>query len=146
MRAFEMILALLLGAALLAMLARSLGVPYPTLLALGGAALTFVPGLPAFDIPPDLILALFVAPVLLDAAHDTSLRDLKRDWKLVLSLIVVAAGLTTLAVAATARFFIPDMPWPAAIALGAMLAPPDAVAALAGMRQVAPPLRIRTVL
>lgn len=143
---FEMILALMLGAALLSMIAGALAVPYPTLLALGGVALAFVPGLPDLGLPPDLILALFVAPVLLDAAHDMSLRDLKRSWKPVLSLVLVAVGLTTLAVAIAARFFLPEMPWAAAIALGALLAPPDAVAALAVMRQVEPPHRIRTVL
>ncbi|MDB5383824.1 MAG: sodium:proton antiporter [Rhodospirillales bacterium] len=105
-----------------------------------------MPALPQIGLPPDLILALFVAPVLLDAAHDASFRDLKRSWKPVLSLVVVAVGLTTAAVAMTARFFLPDMPWAAAIALGALLAPPDAVAALAVMRQVSPPHRIRTVL
>jgi CPA1 family monovalent cation:H+ antiporter len=143
---FESILALMLGAALLSMLARAAAVPYPTLLALGGMALAFVPGLPDLGLPPELILALFVAPVLLDAAHDMSLRDLKRSWKPVLSLVVMAVGLTTLAVAILARFFLPEMPWAAAIALGALLAPPDAVAALAVMRQVDPPHRIRTVL
>ncbi len=143
---FEMILALMLGAALLSMVAGAMAVPYPTLLALGGVALAFVPGLPDLELPPDLILALFVAPVLLDAAHDMSLRDLKRSWKPILSLVVVAVGLTTLAVAVVARTFLPDMPWAAAIALGALLAPPDAVAALAVMRQVEPPHRIRTVL
>src|SRR3954469_18376461 len=143
---FEMILALLLGAALLSMLARLVAVPYPTLLALGGVALALIPGLPEIGLPPDLTLALFVAPVLLDAAHDISWRDLKRSWKPVLSLVVVAVGLTTVAVAITARFFLPDMPWAAAIALGALLAPPDAVAALAVMQQVQPPHRIRTVL
>jgi monovalent cation/hydrogen antiporter len=146
MAIFEMVLAMLLGACLLSMLARSLAVPYPTLLALGGVALALIPGLPDFTLPPDVILALFVAPVLLDAAYDMSLRDLKRSWKPVLSLVVVAVGLTTVAVAVTARFFLPDMPWAAAIALGALLAPPDAVAALAVMRQVEPPHRIRTVL
>jgi Na+/H+ antiporter len=125
---------------------RRLSVPYPTFLALGGVGLALVPGLPQIGLPPDLILALFVAPVLLDAAHDASFRDLKRSWKPVLSLVVVAVGLTTAAVAMTARFFLPDMPWAAAIALGALLAPPDAVAALAVMRQVSPPHRIRTVL
>jgi Na+/H+ antiporter len=143
---FELLLALMLGAALLSIFASALAVPYPTLLALGGVALAFVPGLPDLGIPPDLILALFVAPVLLDAAHDISLRDLKRSWKPVLSLVVVAVGLTTLAVAIVVRVFLPDMPWAAAIALGALLAPPDAVAALAVMRQVDPPHRIRTVL
>lgn len=146
MATFELILALLLGASLLSMLASAMAVPYPTLLAVGGMALALAPGLPDLVLPPDLILALFVAPVLLDAAHDMSLRDLKRSWKPVLSLVVVAVGLTTVAVALMARFFLPDMPWAAAIALGALLAPPDAVAALAVMRQVEPPHRIRTVL
>ncbi|MBB4200484.1 sodium:proton antiporter [Rhodoblastus sphagnicola] len=143
---FETILALLLGAALLSMLARAIGAPYPVLLALGGAVLAFAPGLPSLDLPPDLILALFVAPVLLDAAHDMSFRDLKRNWRPVFSLVVVAVGLTTLAVAMVARWFLPDMPWGAAIALGALLAPPDAVSAIAVMRQAKPPHRIRSVL
>lgn len=143
---FETILGLLLGATLLSVLARRANIPYPTLLALGGALLAFIPGAPRFDLPPDLILALFVAPVLLDAAYDSSLRDLRDNWRPVSSLVLVAVGLTTVAVALAARQLVPDMPWPAAIALGALLAPPDAVAALAVMRQVAPPYRIRKVL
>lgn len=146
MLVFETILALLLCAALLSMLARAVGTPYPVLLALGGVVLAFVPGLPSLDPPPDLILALFVAPVLLDAAHDTSFRDLKRNWRPVFSLVVVAVGLTTAAVAVTARFFLPDMPWGAAIALGALLAPPDAVSAIAVLRHAKPPQGIRSVL
>jgi monovalent cation/hydrogen antiporter len=146
MLAFEMILAILLGAALLAMLARRIGVPYPVLLALMGVAISLVPGLPRLELSPDLILALLVAPILLDAAHDMSWRDLRRNWLPVLSLVVVAVGLTTLAAACTARWFLSDLPWAAAIALGALLAPPDAVAAIAVMRQVEPPHRIRTVL
>lgn len=146
MMIFETILLLLLGAALLSMLAGRIGVPYPTLLALGGAAIALVPGMTRFELPPELILTLFVAPVLLDAAHDTSLRDLRANWRPVLSLVLVAVGLTTFAVAVVARHFLPDMPWAAAIALGALLAPPDAVAALAVMRSVAPPHRIRSIL
>ncbi len=143
---FETILGLLLGATLLSLVARRLNVPYPTLLALGGAVVAFLPGAPRLDLPPDLILALFVAPVLLDAAYDTSLRDLRDNWRPVLSLVLVAVGLTTLAVAFAARQLLPDLPWAAAIALGALLAPPDAVAALAVLRQVNPPHRIRKVL
>ncbi len=78
----------------------------------------FLPGMPRLDLPPELILALFVAPVLLDAAHDASLRDLRENWAPILSLVMVAVGLTTVAVAVAARFFIPEMPWAAAIALG----------------------------
>ena len=143
---FETILALLLGAALMSMVAGKIGVPYPTLLALGGIGLALTPGMPIPDMAPELILTLFVAPVLLDAAHDTSWRDLKRNWSPILSLVVIAVGLTTLSVAAAVRFFLPDMPWAAAIALGALLAPPDAVAALAVMKSVSPPHRIRAVL
>jgi len=143
---FETILALLFGATLLSAFAKRAGIPYPTLLALGGAAVAFVPGAPQLDLPAELILALFVAPVLLDAAHDTSLRDLRINIRPVLSLVLVAVGLTTAAVAVTARMLFPDMPWAAAIALGALLAPPDAVAALAVLRQVEPPHRIRKVL
>jgi Na+/H+ antiporter len=143
---FETILALLLGAALLSMVAAKIGVPYPTLLALGGIGLALAPGMPIPEMAPELILTLFVAPVLLDAAHDTSWRDLKRNWFPILSLVVIAVGLTTIAVAVAARYFLPDLPWAAAIALGALLAPPDAVAALAVMKAVSPPHRIRAVL
>jgi NhaP-type Na+/H+ or K+/H+ antiporter len=143
---FETILALLLGATVLSLAARRANIPYPTLLALGGAAVALVSGVPRLDLPPELLLALFVAPILLDAAHDTSLRDLRQTWRPVLSLVIFAVGLTTAAVAVTTRQLLADMPWAAAIALGALLAPPDAVAALAVLRQVKPPRRIRTIL
>ncbi|BCM92284.1 sodium, potassium, lithium and rubidium/H(+) antiporter [Abditibacteriota bacterium] len=143
---FETVLALLLGAALLSLLARRINVPYPTLLALGGILVAFLPSLPRLELPPDLILVIFVAPVLLDASHDASWRDLRKNWLPVLSLVLFAVGLTTIAVSFAVRFFFPDMPWGAAIALGALLAPPDAVAALAVLSQVEPPHRLRTIL
>src|SRR5713226_9096381 len=96
---FETLLLLLLVAVTLAAVARRLGAPYPAFLALGGAILAFLPGAPALTIPPDLALALFVAPVLLDAAYDTSPRDLWRNVIPLASLVVVAVGLTTAAVA-----------------------------------------------
>lgn len=143
---FETVLALLLGATVLSMFASRVGIPYPAILALGGAVVAFIPGAPKLDLPPDLILALFVAPILLDAAHDTSLRDLRNNWRQVAGLALVAVVLTTIAVAFAARAFFPNLPWAAAIALGALVAPPDAVAALAVMRHVNPPHRIRKVL
>jgi CPA1 family monovalent cation:H+ antiporter len=146
MYAFEAILILALCAMALSAFARRVGIPYPALLAVGGAALAFVPGAPQIDLPPELILVLFVAPVLLDAAYDVSLRDLRANWLHVSSLILVAVGLTTATVAVVARYFFPDMPWAAAIALGAVVAPPDAVVALAVLRQVKPPHQIRIIL
>jgi NhaP-type Na+/H+ or K+/H+ antiporter len=86
MLTFETILALLLGATVLAGFARRLSIPYPSLLALGGVLIALLPGSPRLELPPDLILALFVAPVLLDAAYDTSLRDLRRNWLAILGL------------------------------------------------------------
>jgi monovalent cation/hydrogen antiporter len=130
----------------LAAAARRLGAPYPVFLALGGALLAFVPAAPAFTLPPELALALFVAPVLLDAAFDASPRDLKDNWAPVTGLVVFAVGLTTVAVALVVRALVPAVPWAPAIALGAIVAPPDAVAATAVLRQLRPPHRILTIL
>ena len=146
MREFETIVVLLLVAVTLAAVARKLRAPYPAFLALGGAILAFVPGGPVLAIPPDLALALFVAPVLLDAAYDASPRDLKDHWAAVAGLVVVSVILTTIAVAVVVRALVPDMPWAAAIALGAIVAPPDAAAATAVLRQLKPPHRILTIL
>jgi CPA1 family monovalent cation:H+ antiporter len=146
MKGFEQILVLFVAAVILAAAARRVGAPYPVFLAVGGALLAFVPGAPSFSVPPELVLALFVAPVLVDAAYDTSLRDLRDNWLPVTSLVVFAVGLTTAAAAVVAHALVPAMPWAAAIALGAVVAPPDAVAAIAVLRQLRPPQRILTIL
>jgi len=143
---FEWIIGLLLGAVALSALARRIKVPYPTFLAIGGVLLAFVPHGPSWTLEPDLALALFVAPVLLDAAYDTSLRDLRDNWLPVSTLVFLAVGVTTAVVAVLARWLVPDMPWAAAIALGAIVAPPDAAAATAILRQVNLPYRILKIL
>ena len=142
MLAFEWIIGLLLGAVVLSALARRLKVPYPTFLAIGGMLLAFVPGGPSWALEPDLALALFVAPVLLDAAFDTSLRDLRNNWLPVSTLVFIAVGLTTASVAVLVHWLLPDIPWAAAVALGAIVAPPDAAAATAILRQVKLPYRL----
>src|SRR5882724_11395437 len=143
---FEQLLVLFVAAIFLAAAARRVGAPYPVLLALGGALLAFLPGAPALTLPPGLVLALFVAPVLLDAAYDASLRDLRDNWAPVASLVIFAVGFTTAAVAVVAHTLVPTMPWAAAIALGAVVAPPDAVAATAVLRPLRPPHRLLTIL
>jgi CPA1 family monovalent cation:H+ antiporter len=90
---------MLAGAVLLLGLARGLKLPYPVLLAIAGAAIAMAPLDVGLHLDPELALALFVAPVLLDAAYDTSLRDLRRHWLPVASLVLIAVGLTTFAVA-----------------------------------------------
>ena len=146
MSQLEQLLGLFLAAIVLAAAARRVGAPYPVFLALGGALLAFVPGAPSFSVPPELALALFIAPVLLDAAFDASPRDLRDNWAPVTGLVVVAVGLTTLGVALVARALMPGMPWAPAIVLGAVVAPPDAAAATAVLRQLNPPHRILTIL
>src|SRR5713101_6911283 len=111
MRELEVLIGLVLAATILAALARRIGAPYPVFLAFGGALLAFLPGAPSFSVPPELALALFVAPVLLDAAYDASLRDLRDNWAPVTSLVVFAVGFTTAAVALVAHTLIPTMPW-----------------------------------
>jgi Na+/H+ antiporter len=143
---FEWLVGLLLAAVPLSALARRLKVPYPTFLAIGGMLLTFVPSGPSWTLEPDLALALFVAPVLVDTAYDTSLRDLRKNWLPVSTLVFIAVGLTTAAVAVMAHWLRPDMSWAAAIALGAIVAPPDAAAATAILRQVRLPYRILKIL
>ena len=146
MSELEQLLGLFVAAVLLAAAARRVGAPYPVFLALGGAALAFAPVAPMFTLPPELALALFVAPVLLDAAYDASLRDLRDNWAPLTSLVVFAVVLTTIAVALVAHALVPAIPWAAAIALGAIVAPPDAVAATAVLRQLHPPHRLLTIL
>jgi monovalent cation/hydrogen antiporter len=146
MQIFQWILLLLVGAVGLTALARRISVPYPSLLALGGVALALLPSAPRFELDPALTLALFVAPVLLDAAYDTSLRDLRANWIPITCLVLAAVGITTAAVAWTAHTLVPDMPWAAAIALGAIVAPPDAAAAAAVLKQLRLPHRLLVIL
>jgi CPA1 family monovalent cation:H+ antiporter len=140
------VIALLVGGAVLAAVARWGGVPYPALVALAGAGLALLPGLPMMTLDPDLALALFVAPVLVDAAFDTSLRDLRTNWRAVTSLALGAVALTIAVVAVITRILVPDLPWAAAIALGAIVAPPDAAAATTVLRQLRPPHRLLVIL
>jgi monovalent cation/hydrogen antiporter len=143
---FELIIGLLLVGALLAGIARRLKLPYLVLLALIGLALAFAPGLPDLTLDPQLTLTLFVAPVLLDSAYDASLRDLKDNWRPVASLTLIPVALTVVAVAFVIRFFLPDIPSAAAVALGAIVAPTDASAATALLRMLRLPHRVLVVL
>lgn len=146
MAVFEIVIALLLGGAILAAIARRLATPYPALVAIGGAALALVPHMPSFGLDPELVLVLFVAPVLLDAAFDASQRDLRTHWRAVAGLAVGAVILTVLIVAIVAHALVPGLPWAAAIVLGAIVAPPDAAAATAVLKQLRPPNRLLVVL
>ena len=146
MALFQLVLGLLLVGAMLTTLAQRIGAPYPALLAVAGAALALLPTRTTAALDPELALALFVAPTLLDAAFDASPRDLRANWQPVGSLVLAAVGLTVLAVAVVARMLVPGMPWSVALVLGAIVAPPDASAATAVLRQLSPPHRVMVIL
>ncbi|MER8517849.1 MULTISPECIES: cation:proton antiporter [unclassified Mesorhizobium] len=145
MALFELTLVLLLIAVALTALSRRLQIPYPSLLALAGAGIAFLPFAPTIEIDPELALALFIAPVLLDAAYDTSLRDLNR-YKVSLILLALGAVIFTTVTVALVGWTMAGLPIAAAIALGAIVAPPDAVAAAAVLGQFKVPHRITAIL
>lgn len=146
MYVFEIVIALLLAGAGLTALSRRIGTPYPAMVALAGAGLALVPGTPTLTLEPELALTLFVAPVLLDAAFDSSARDLRANWRTVAGLAVGAVALTVVVVAVVVRWLVPGMPWAVAVALGAIVAPPDAAAATAVLKQLRPPHRLLVIL
>jgi Na+/H+ antiporter len=145
MTLFETVLLLSAAAVLLLQFARRLGAPYPTLLALAGTLVAMLPGAPEVEIEPGLALALFMAPALMDAAYDLPPGELRRNWLPVFSLAALAVVVTTAAVAALA-VGLTGMPLYAAIALGAIVAPPDAATATAVLSRFALPRRTLSVL
>lgn len=142
---FETLILLLLAAALLSQLARRIGLPYPTLVAVAGTAAAVLPWVPQVGIDPKLALVLFIAPALLSAAYDTSPFELKHNWLPLLALAVFAVLLTTAAVA-WLGVHMAGLPLAAAIALGAVVAPPDAAAAQAVLARLELPRRTLVIL
>ncbi len=146
MTIFLSVLLILAIAVFFVRLASALSAPYPAFLALGGALLAFLPGIPPIKLDPSLALTIFVAPVLFAAAHETSLRDL-HDYRIsLIALVAIAVGITTAAVAIAFHTLVKDASWAAAVTLGAIVAPPDAAAATAVLRGIKIPSRVRTIL
>jgi CPA1 family monovalent cation:H+ antiporter len=142
----ELILLLLVVAAGLAVAAERLKVPYPILLVIGGVGLAFVPGLPHVKIDPDLVLLLFLPPLLYAAAWFTSWRDFSANKRPIAQLAIGLVVATTTAVAWVAHAVIPGMSWEVAFVLGAIVSPPDAVAATAVTQRLKVPRRIVTII
>ena len=127
---------LLLGVVLaLTTLAQKIVVPYPILLVIGGLVLGLVPGLPVVTLRPDLVFLVFLPPILWAAAYFTSWREFRYNIRPISLLAVGLVLATTAAVAFVARLLLPGMGWAEAIALGAIVSPPDAVSATAIARR-----------
>ncbi len=142
---FESLLLLLAVAILLLQVSRRLAIPYPTMLAAAGVALALVPGAPRIALDPHMALALFIAPILVDAAFDFPVQEVRRLWRPLFALAVLAVLLSAVAVAFLG-VAMAGMPLYAALALGAIVAPPDAAAATAILSSVNMPRRSVTVL
>ncbi|ANS79201.1 Na+/H+ antiporter [Serinicoccus hydrothermalis] len=123
-----------------------LGAPAPLLLTVLGIALSFVPGVPEIHLEPEIVLIGLLPPLLWTASLSTSLVDLKANIRPIMLLSVAAVLVTALAVAVVVRALLPDIGWPMALAIGAVVAPPDAVAATAVGRRIGLPRRVVSVL
>ncbi|WP_305880000.1 Na+/H+ antiporter [Siccirubricoccus soli] len=142
----ELLLALTAACIGFAVLARHLNLPYAVILVLGGMLLALLPGLPVVPLDPEFALAFFLPPLLQGSAFRTDWRAFRRNLRPILLLAVGAVMFTALCIGIAARMLLPDLPWAAAIALGAIVAPPDAVAAAAVLQRLRLPRKIVTIL
>src|SRR5437016_11374562 len=146
MQQAEIIVLLLTAVAVLAVLAHKITLPYPIVLILGGLALSFVSRLPPVNLNPDVVFYFILPALIYPAALFTSWRDFRRNLRPILLLAIGLVLATTLAVAWIAHSIVPALPWAAAFAFGAIVSPPDAVAATAIIRRLGVPHRIQVIL
>ena len=142
----EVLLGLMVAVAALSTVARALGVPYPIFLVVGGLVLGFVPGMPDVELDPELVLVLFLPPLLYSAAFFSNLRDLKANLRPISIAAIGLVVVTACAVAVVAHALIDGLPWAAAFALGAIVAPTDPLAATEIVRRLGAPRRITSLI
>jgi CPA1 family monovalent cation:H+ antiporter len=141
----ELVLGLLIAAAVLITASRALKIEYPIVLVLGGLVLGLVP-LPNVELEPDLVFLLFLPPIVFSAAYLTSIRDFKANAGPILELAIGLVLFTALVVAVVMHALVPDVGWGPAFVLGAIVAPSDAVATTAIAQRLGVPRRISTIL
>jgi CPA1 family monovalent cation:H+ antiporter len=146
MKLLELLLGLVAFSVVLAVLAQRFKLPIAVPLVLGGMGLALVPDLPAVELDPELALALFLPPLLQASAYRTDWPAFRSNLRSILLLAVGAVFFTALAVACVAKLMVPSLPWWAAVALGAIVAPPDAVAASSVLKRFRLPKRIVVVI
>ena len=141
----EIFVGLLLAVAVLALVARKLHIPYPILFVIGGLLLGWIPRLPPVQLNPELVFLFFLPPLLFPAALFTSWRDFRANLRPISLLAVGLVLFTTVAVAYLAHYFM-HLPLAAGFVLGAIISPPDAIAATAIAERLKVPRRIVTIL
>ena len=140
-----LILGLCVGIPALSVIARLLGIPYPIVLVLGALALGYLPGVPDVELDPDLVLVIFLPPLLYVAAFFADLRALRADARALSMTAIGLVLLTTCSVAIVGHELI-DLPWAVAFALGAIVSPTDPVAATAITRELGAPRRLVNII
>jgi len=143
---FELLILLVAVAGALRILSQKWGVPHPSLLVLGGLAVALVPGLPQPTVNPELVFVIFVPPLLYWGALTISLREMRAFLGPILRLASGLVIVTMAAVAALVHVLAPQVGWPAAFVLGAIVSPPDPVAATAVLRPLGAPRDVTTIL
>src|SRR5437867_2200388 len=141
----EIFVGLLLAVAVLALVARKLTIPYPILFVVGGLLIGLIPKLPKVRLDPELVFLIFLPPLLFPAALFTSWRDFRANLRPIALLAIGLVLFTTVAVAYLAHYFM-DLPLAAGFVLGAIISPPDAIAATAIAERLKVPRRIVTIL
>src|SRR5882757_10336518 len=127
----EIFVGLLLAVAIFGLVARKLHIPYPILFLMGGLVIGWIPKLPPVRLSPDLVFLFFLPPLLYPAALFTSWRDFRANLRLISLLAIGLVLFTTVTVGFLAHYFIEDLPLAAGFVLGAIVSPPDAIAASA---------------
>jgi monovalent cation/hydrogen antiporter len=141
-----LLLVLMLAVGGLSVLAGAVRVPYPIVLVLGGLVLGFVPGIPTAQLSPDLVLVLFLPPLLYWSSFFSSARELRSDARAISLSAVLLVLATMVAVAAIAHALVPGLPWAAAFTLGAIVSPTDPLAATEIARRLGVPHRLVTLI
>jgi monovalent cation/hydrogen antiporter len=146
MQNFEIIIAVFTVLIGLLAVADKFNLPNPVLLVVAGLTIGFIPGIPNIALNPEVVFLIFLPPILYDAASHTSWHDFRSEIKTISTLAIALVILTTVAVAAASYFLIPGFTWPLAFVLGAIVSPPDAVAATSITKGLGLNKRVLTIL
>lgn len=142
----ETLFILVFAAVLLIGVAQKLRVPYPIMLILGGILIGFIPGLHSFTFDPNLVLLVFLPPVLYYASFGIAFREFQHNWKTIFSLALGLVVFTTIVIACIFKWLFPEFHWALAFAFGAIVSPPDAIAATTILKRFAMNPRLVAIL
>lgn len=146
MDSLQAIVLLMFVAVMLVGVAQKLAIPYPVALVIGGTAIGFIPGLPSVSFNPNLMLVTVLPPILYYSAFSISFQEFKKNWREIFSLALGLVMVTTLIIGVLFKWLFPEFPWALAFAFGAIVSPPDAVAATSILKRFAIGPRLLTIL